>query len=209
MTEIRDIDTGKPDKKLFRRLPGYRRVDNIMAVMGVDMGAMAEANAMPAGSAAQAPSETLQEMDMEQKMAEMKQAMADHLDPEQMKQVEQIMANAMQQAQQTKSGQGAAAGLWRIIPKRAGDAVVEELKTDHMYNVVMGSSSALDGVFSFYEKQLKPGGWQDGGKFIQEGKGFFNLMKGDRRLTISWADDPGGKGNYTLFYSLKLSGPDL
>jgi len=34
--EMRDIDTDKPSKKLFRPMPGYKKVDNLMAAMGMD-----------------------------------------------------------------------------------------------------------------------------------------------------------------------------
>ena len=45
--------------------------------------------------------------------------------------------------------------------------------------------------------------------FIQDGMGTFTMIKGETRLVIAWADNPGMKDNYELFYNLKLSGPDI
>ncbi len=41
MSELRNIDTDEPSKKLFEPLPGYKEVGNLMAVMGMDFTAMA------------------------------------------------------------------------------------------------------------------------------------------------------------------------
>lgn len=40
ITELRNIKTGKQSKKLFKPLKGYKKVNNIMAVMGMDFSSM-------------------------------------------------------------------------------------------------------------------------------------------------------------------------
>lgn len=40
ITEMRNIKTGKPSKKLFKPIEGYKKVGSMMAVMGMDFGSM-------------------------------------------------------------------------------------------------------------------------------------------------------------------------
>lgn len=203
--EMRNIKKGKPSKKLFKPLPGYKKVDSMMAVMGMDISKMMAQREEPSA----VPSQNLKEMDVNEMMAGMKKAMGENADPETMAQLEQIMAQAMAQAKTTSADPGSAEALWRIIPKRPGDKIGSELKTPYVINVVMGSKAGLKAVFNYYQKKMTAKGWQDGGMYLQDGRGSMNMMKGQRSLTISWADDPGMEGRYTLFYSIQLTGPDI
>ena len=209
--EFRNIDTDKPSKKLFRRPAGYKRVNNMMAVMGMDFAAMAreEAKSDDEDETESAPQQNVADMNMEEMMATMKQAMGENADSEQMAQIQQIMAQAMNQARQINMDKGAANGLWKIIPKRPGDKVGSEMKSPNVYTVTMGTNALLRQVFTFYEQKLKPEGWKDKGMFIQDGQGTFSMMKGERMLMIASADNPGMEGAYKLFYNLKLNGPDI
>ena len=206
--ELRNIDEGKPSKKMFRRPAGYKKVDNMMAVMGMDFGAMVREK-RASRKKSREPVRDMKDVNLEEMLAKMKQAMGENVDPEQMAQLQQTMAQAMKQVRQTNMNQGAADGLWKIIPKRPGDNIGSEMKSPNVYTVIMGSNTSLDQVFSFYKQKLKPEGWKDGGMFIQDGMGTFTMIKGETRLVIAWADNPGMKDNYELFYNLKLSGPDI
>ena len=210
--EFRNIDKGKPSKKLFRRPTGYKKVNNVMAVMGMDFAAMAERDMASDDDKEEqkaASQQNIKNLDVEEMMATVKQAMGENADPEQVAQMQQIMAVAMNQAKQVNMDKGAANALWTIIPKRSGDKVGSEIKSPNTYTVTMGSNASLKQVFTFYEQKLKPKGWKDGGMFIQDGMGTFAMTKGEQRLMIAWADNPGMEGNYKLFYNLKLSGPDI
>ena len=205
--EFRNIDTGKPSKKLFRRPTGYKKANNMMAVMGMDFAAMAREKAESDDEGQQAAPEDISDVDVEEMMATMKQAMGANVDPEQIAQIQQIMAQAMNRAKQINMDKGAANGLWKIIPKRPGDKVGSEMKSPNVYTVTMGTNASLKQVFTFYEQKLKPKGWKDGGMYIQDGQGTFSMMKGQQRLIIASADNPGMEGTYKLFYNLKLTGP--
>ena len=208
--EFRNIDTGKPSKKLFRRPAGYKKADNMMAVMGMDFAAMArEKRASRNKSRQPAPQKNINDVNVEEMMANMKQAMGENADPEQVAQMQQIMAQAMNRTKQINMDKGAANGLWKIIPKRPGDKIGSEMKSPNIYTVTMGSNASLKQVFTFYKQKLKPEGWKDGGMFIQDGMGTFAMVRGEQRLMIAWADNPGMEGNYKLFYNLKLHGPDI
>ena len=210
MTEFRNIDKGKPSKKLFRRPVGYKRVNNMMAAMGMGFAAMAgQDRASDDKDEQEAASQpNIKNMNAEEMTAKIQQAMGKNADPEQMARMQRI-ARAMNQAKQTNMNEGAAEGLWKIIPKRPGDKAGPEIKSQNVYTVTMGSNASLQQVFTFYQQKLKPKGWQDGGMYIQDGMGTCSMMKGQTMLTIAWADNPGMEGNYKLFYNLKLSGPDI
>jgi len=202
--ELRNIDTGKPSKKLFRRPAGYKKADNMMAVMGLDFAVRAGEEAST-DEGHQAAPQNINDVNIEEMMAAMQQAMGENADPEQMAQMQQFLA----QVRQVNMDEGAANGLWKIIPKRPGDKVGSEMKSPNVYTVTMGTNASLREVFTFYEQRLKPEGWQDGGMYIQDGMGTFTMVRGEQRLMIAWADNPGMEGNYKLFYNLKLHGPDI
>jgi len=183
--EFRNIDKGKPAKKLFRRPVGYKKANSIMAVMGMDFAAMARQDRTSDEEQETGSQSNIENMNVKEMMAK------------------------IQQAKQTNINKGAAEGLWKIIPKRPGDKVGPEIKSPNVYTVTMGSNASLQQVFTFYQQRLKAKGWQDGGMYIQDGMGTCSMMKGQQMLTISWADNPGMEGNYKLFYNLKLSGPDI
>ena len=180
--EFRNIDTGKPSKKLFRRPTGYKKVNNMMAVMGMDFAAIAREKVESEDEGQRAAPEDISGVDVEEMMATMKQAMGENADPEQMAQIQQIMAQAMNRAKQINMDKGAANGLWKIIPKRPGDKVGSEMKSPNVFTVTMGTNASLKQVFTFYEQRLKPKGWKDGGMYIQDGQGTFSMMKVDDRI---------------------------
>ena len=140
--EFRNIDTGKPPKKLFRRPTGYKKVNSMMAVMGMDFAAMARQDmALDDDKEEQkaASQQNIKNLNVEEMMAAMKQAMGENADPEQVAQMQQIMAQAMNQARQINMDKGAANGLWKIIPKRPGDKIGSEIKSPNIYTVTMGA----------------------------------------------------------------------
>jgi len=208
--ELRNIKTGKPSKKLFRRLAGYKKVDSMMAVMGIDFGAMArEKRASRNNRRPPAPQKNINDINMEEMMATIQQAMGENADQGQTAQMQQIIAKAMNQAKQTNMDKGSATGLWKIIPKRSGDKIGFEMKTPNVFTVTMGSNASLQQVFTFYQQKLKTEGWRDSGTYIQDGMGTCCMMRGEQMLTISWADNPGMEGKYKHFYNLKLKGPNI
>lgn len=206
MSEIRNIQENRPPQKLLQPIPGYRKVDSLMASMGMDIGTMMARSKTQKDESDRAAFEN---MDINQMMASMNQAMGDNMEPEQKKQFMQMMNQAMNNAQQTKEGPGAADHLWQVIPRRPGDKIGAELKTRSLLNVTMGSQDALTDIFSFYKTKLTETGWEDNGMFLQNGEGFLHMIKGSNMLTISSSDDPGINGNYSQFYTIQLRGPDI
>lgn len=226
--ELRNIDEGKPPKNKMQPLSGYKKVGNMMAVMGMDFGemmakerAMEEAEDAPSApkspgawgkkTPAQPPagSQNLEDMDVNAMMEKMNQAMGKNMTPEEKAEFMQAMTHAMNQAKQVKEGPGAAGQIWQIIPKRPGDQIGDELKTPGNLMVTMGTKAPLKSVFNFYMNKMKSKGWKDQGMYLQDGQGHLNMTKGDQRLTISSAEDPGMDGNFTQFYMLQLRGPNL
>jgi len=102
MTEFRNIDKGKPSKKLFRRPVGYKRVNNMMAAMGMGFAAMAgQDRASDDKDEQEAASQpNIKNMNAEEMTAKIQQAMGKNTDPEQMARMQRI-ARAMNQAKQT------------------------------------------------------------------------------------------------------------
>ena len=202
--EMRNIKTGKPSKKLFRPLTGYKKVDNMMAVMGMDFKAMmAQENAKEA----EVQPQNMEEIDTKKMMEQMSQAMGDNMSPEQKAQMMQIMSQAMAQTNQKNVGQGASKDLFKIIPRRAGDKVGYEMKINNILDVILGTNSTLQQVFDFYGKKLSAKGWKDGGTFIQNGQGTKSMSKGDQTILFAWADKPTDmKGNYKLYYNIRYAG---
>ncbi len=207
--EFRNIDKGKPSKKLFRRPTGYKKVDNMMTVMGMDFGAMVREKRETRNKSRKPVKQNINDANEEEMRAAIKQAMGKDADPEQVARMQETMTRAMDQARKIDMEKGAADGLWKIIPKRPGDKVGSEIKSPNTYTVTMGSNASLKQVFTFYKQKLKTKGWKDGGMFIQDGMGTFAMTKGEQRLMIAWADNPGMEGHYKLFYNLKLHGPDI
>lgn len=208
--EMRKIKTGKPSKKLFRPLSGYKKVANMMAVMGMDFAAMARQDQLKdEEEEKQAKPKDIQDVDVDQMMTEMKKAMGENANPEQMAQMEQAMKQAISQAKQIRTDKGAADAIWQIIPKRPADRIVDEMKTTNTLNVIMGTKTKLKSIFNFYQNKLKHEGWQDGGMYIQNDQGSMTMMKEQRMLMISSADNPGRESNFKFFYNIKLSGPGI
>ncbi len=208
--EFRNFDEGKPAKKLFKQPAGYQKVANIMAVMGMDFGSMvAERRASRDEKRQASPPQNLEDINVEEMMSGLQQAMGENADPEQMSQLQQIMAQAMSGIKQTSTAKGAATELWQIIPQRTGDKIGNEMKSPSSYSVTMGSNDSLKQVFNFYQQKLKTQGWRDGGMFVQDERGHFSMTKGQQKLMITWTDNPGMRGNYKTFYNLRLSDPNI
>lgn len=209
VTELRNIKTDQPSEKLFRRPTGYRKVGNMMQVMGINMGAMGKGRSSAGRKMPAAPRQGMDDVNMNDLMAGMKQSMGKNMDPKQMQQMQEMMAQAADRAKQVKTDSGAADAMWQIIPKRPGDEIGSELKSPNIYNVVMGTNTPFKSVCTFYENQLKQKGWQVAGTHVQNGQGFLNLMKGQQQLMVSSADNPGMGNKYRFFYALQLSGPGI
>jgi len=224
--EMRNIKEGKPPKKMMQPLTGYKKVGNMMAVMGMDLGEMmAQGQAMGEEEEAQTRPEltktlgkkkpaakklsSQQNLDVNKMMEQMNQAMGDNMSPEEKTQFMQTMAQVMNRVKETKEGPGSAEQIWQIIPRRSGDKVGAELKTTNVLNVTMGTKATLTDVFYFYKEKLTDKGWKDQGMYLQNGQGSLSLVKGELRLTISSAENPGIKGNYSNFYMMQLHGPDI
>lgn len=223
MEEMRNIKTEKPSKKIFRPIPGYKTVGSMMAVMGMDFGAMmAQENAMgkeevqpipnPAASRLknseknqQSKQQNLENMDISKLMEQM----GGNMSPGEKEQFMQTMNHVMNRIQDTQEGPGSADKIWQIIPRRPGDKVGAELKTTNILNVTMGTNTSLESIFKFYKNKLTAKGWKDQGMYLQNGEGSMNMTKGEQILSISSAEDPGIKGNYSHFYMMQLNGPDI
>ena len=196
--EMRHIKTGKPSEKLFRPLTGYKQVDNMMAVMGMDFSEMGS-------DEEDLPQEEIQDVNPEKLAEGLEQLMGGkNANPEQVSQVKQAILNAVERTRQIHMDPGAADPMWKIIPKRSGDRVGNELKTPDFYDVTLGTQSTFQEVCDDYVKRLTAKGWHKGGGWIQDGQGFLKLATEGRELMISSADDPGMDGRFTCFYSLRL-----
>jgi hypothetical protein len=207
--EYRNIDTKKPSAKLFQLPTGYKKVGNIMEVMGMDFSGMGMDMDMEI-DVEESPRKDIRDVDIEELMAGMQALMGgESADPEQMAEMRQIFSHALEQARQTSYEHGATEGMWRIIPKRTGDQIGNEIKTPDIYNVVLGSESSFQEVCDFYESELTAKGWQNTGGYIQEGQGFLHLTSNERDLMISSADNPGLEGDFKCFYNIQLRAPDL
>lgn len=209
IVELRNIKTGPPGRKVFQRPAGYRKANNMMEVMGFDFAAMDDERPVPEDGSRGAAPKGMEDVNVQEMMEQMQKVMGENMDPEQMEQMQQIMTHAMDRGRQTRVKQGAADGLWDIVPKRPGDRVGYEMKTANVYDVIMGSTASLQAVFAFYGSRLKEQGWQDGGQYIQNGQGTCSLTRKDLMLMISSADNPGMEGDFRVFYNLHLSGPDI
>jgi hypothetical protein len=201
ITEYRNIDPTKPSAKLFQLPTGYKKVGNIMEVMGMDFSGMD----MSGDVVAESPQQDIRDVDIEEFMAGMQALIGgENADPEQMAEMQQVFSQAMEQARQIDQKPGATDGMWNIIPKRSGDTLGSELKTPEMFNATLGSESSFKEVCEFYEKNLSAKGWQNTGSYIQDGQGFLQLAKEAQHLMISSADNPGLEGDFKCFYNLQL-----
>jgi len=209
--EMRNIKTGKPSKKLFQPLTGYKKVGNMMAVMGLDFGAMmGQDKAAQEADMAEEKTTDGQEsetVDTQSIMAHLQESMGDNMSPEEKAQMMQMMAQAMGQANQTNMGQGASKDLWEIIPKRGGDTVGYEMKMHNTLDVILGTNSTLQQVFDFYGKKLSAKGWKNQSTYIEEGQGMMSMRKGGDTIMFAWADKPMDmRGNYKLYYNVHYIG---
>jgi hypothetical protein len=211
---MRNIDTVKPAKKMFRPMAGYKKVGSMMAVMGMDFGAMMGQDGAGENTGAQNGDEQAinagqgnETADAQAMMAHLQQSMGDNLSPEEKAQMMAIMGQAMAQVNQTNLGQGASKDLWHIIPKRGGDKVGYEMKIHNTIDVILGTNSTLQQVFDFYGKELSAKGWQNQSTYIQGGQGMMSMQKGGETILFAWADKPADmKGNFKLFYNVHYAG---
>jgi hypothetical protein len=204
--EYRNIDTKKPSSKLFELPAGYKKVGNIMEVMGMDFSSMDKDGDDFMGL----PQQDIRDLDIDEFVAGMQALMGgESADSEQMAEIRQAFSHAMEQARQISQEPGATDGMWKIIPKPPGDQIGSELKTPEMYNATLGSKSSFQEVCDFYKSNLVPKGWQNNGGHIQNGQGFLHLSSDERHLVISSADNPGMDGDFKCFYNLQLQAPNL
>ncbi len=212
--ELRNIDTDKPSETHFRPLTGYKKVDNIMALMGMDFSAMArgeEDDSDTGDDNDQSSSQPdMDDLDIDKTMAGLEEILGNHMSKEEMSQLRENIGEAFNMVKQMDSDTGAVDNLWQIIPKRPGDKIGKEFKAPNIYNVVLGSNSTLTEVCDFYKKALPSKGWESAGGFIHEdGKGYSRFSKGEDTLVISYAENPGMEGDFKYFYSIQLDGPDI
>lgn len=202
--EFRNIDTSVPPKKLFRRQTGYKRVHTLMEVMGMDFAAMAmkSEESDDEDSESNLNSDDNDGMSMEEVVAGVRQVVAEE---DLSEEVKKILLRAANKSEQINMDKWASDGIWSVIPKHPGDKIGREIKTPHVYQVTMGTNASLNEIFDFYEKSLVPQGWEDKGRYIQDGMGTFTLWTEQHMLIIYWAENPGMDGNYEFFYSIKLS----
>lgn len=201
--EMRHIKIGKPSKKLFKPLSGYKKVDNMMAVMGMDFKSMMaqeeEAQTMPR--------QNMENVDVNKMMEQMGQAMGDNMSPEEKEQMMRIMTQAMGQVNQTNMGAGVSKDLWKIIPQKPGDKVGYEMKIQNTLDVILGTHSTLQEVFDFYGQKLTAKGWKNQSTYIQDGQGMMSMRKGDQTIMFAWADKPTEfKDDYKLYYNIHYTG---
>ena len=219
ISHLQNIVPRTPASKLFRPMTGYTRVNNIMAVMGMDFsgGHMPETGTEKSGyltdqqdTAGDSSRKDTGEMATEDMMQMMEKFMtALGVDSEQSAQVSEALSYAIDQSRQIEMDSGAADGLWQIIPQRPGDRIGSEMQVPGSYYVVLGTQSSLAQVCGYYEGRLDPEGWRNSGSHIQDNVGFLLLTRGEQQLMVSSADDPGMEGSFKTFYSLKLSDPSL
>jgi len=219
ISHLQNIVPRTPASKLFRPMTGYTRVNNIMAVMGMDFsgGHMPETGTEKSGyltdqqdTAGDSSRKDTGEMATEDMMQMMEKFMtALGVDSEQSAQVSEALSYAIDQSRQIEMDSGAADGLWQIIPQRPGDRIGSEMQVPGSYYVVLGTQSSLAQVCGYYEGRLDPEGWRNSGSHIQDNVGFQLLTRGEQQLMVSSADDPGMEGSFKTFYSLKLSDPSL
>lgn len=213
--EFRNIDTNEPSKNFFRRLVGYKRVDSIMAVLGMDLAAMAKQQMATGGNEEDGNNEEQEDpesgsqenpenFNFEGLEETWREVLGENADPEETAKLDQLIDYAKKQLKETNMNEGASEGLWEIIPKRPGDKIGMELKTQQCYQATMGTNDSLREVFNFYEKKLVPQGWKNLGMYIENGMGAFNLLTDQHMLGISWAENPGMDGNYKFFYNIQL-----
>lgn len=225
--EMRNIKEGKPSKKLFRRMPGYKRVNNIMAVMGMEMGGMMgkgspeknspETAARPGrfkashGGTPAYPDRVqplVPDKKAKQVIKEMDQLMRDtSITHEEKAELMASLKQSMGEVKKIKHGKGASQGLWHIIPKRGNDKVVYEMKTDRMMDAGLGTNASLQQVFDFYGNILTEKGWQNGGSHIQNEQGFIMMVKDHKMIRISSSKKPRDtKENFSLYYYIHYTG---
>ncbi|MDZ7761502.1 MAG: DUF4412 domain-containing protein [Desulfovermiculus sp.] len=217
ISHLQNIVTQTPPSKLFRPMTGYTRVNNMMAVMGMDFsdGQMPETGTEKSGSltdrqnsAGKPSQDDTGDTETEDMMQIMDKLMAAFgVESEQAAEMREALSYALDESRQIEMDSGAADGLWQIIPQRSGDRIGSEMQLPGSYYVVLGTQSSLAQVCGYYEGRLDPDGWQNSGSHIQNNEGFLLLTRGEQQLTVSSADDPGMEGNFKTFYSLKLTEP--
>jgi len=201
VSELRNIKTKKPAADLFKPLTGYAKVDNMMAVLGMDFSDMD-----PEEPFEKTPGEDIRDLDPEKFMAAMEELMGgEGSDPEKAAQLREIFTQALAQAREMDVEPGAAEDMWKIVPKRPGDRVGGEFRTGQTYSATLGSQASVEDVCDFYEKKLIPEGWQTRGRSVHNGQGFMLLSRGEYLLRISSAENPGMDETFVSFYNLQLS----
>lgn len=205
---MKNIKEGKPPKKMFRPLSGYQQVNNMMAVMGMDFAAMAamddddedEKADMQASEGPPDPEE------VDAMLKHLEAQIGDNMSLEEKAQFMAMMGQAMSQAGRTPGEPGGAADhLWQMIPRRAGDQVGYEMEVGGSIDVIMGTRSSLEEVFTFYAKQMKSKGWAGQDPYIQNGQGMMSMHKDGNSIIFASADDPGMDGGFSVFYNIHYS----
>jgi hypothetical protein len=215
ISELRNIDTKRPPGNLFKPFTGYTRVDNMMAVLGMDFSGLEAAEGRAERRerrakrdvASDPPPKDIRDTGVDSFMGAMEKLMgAMGADPEQTAVLREVFSHALKTEQESDMVPGTADGMWNIIPKRPGDRVGSEAKLDEVYTATLGSLSSIDDVCDFYERMLTAEGWQVNAHSFHRGYGFMQLTSENHMLNISSADNPGMHGTFNSFYNLQLSG---
>lgn len=95
--------------------------------------------------------------------------------------------------------------IWKLVPQRPGDKVVQEVKTPNGFIAKVSSDAAMSDVMAYYEKALTSQGWKTGSKFIQGEEGVLVMSFGDSIITIATAKGKNADGG--LLYGIQLIRP--
>ncbi len=173
VTNHRNIDAKKPPASLFKPLTGYTKVDNMMALMGMEIGALGIQDKSEA-----LPRKDARDASLEKIMAGMKQLMGgENANPEQMSPLREAFSQAMEVKGQTKTYAGSVGGIWQVIPRRPGDQMGNELKTSNVHAAALGTASTLTEVCDFDESRLGAKGWKTREGMFRMNRGFYSWSR--------------------------------
>ncbi len=198
VTELKNISKKTPASKLFQPIEGYKRVNNMMEVMGFGgMGfGMNDFDDYRANEG---------DMEVDEVYDQVNRIMQSLLiSAEDKAQTEEILAHSRELAKQMDYTKGAASGLWSVVPGRPGDKVLDEMRINNIFGATMGSNAPIGTVFGFYQKQLSSKGWNVDGKSIHQGQGILMMSNDGSTITISSADDKETTEKFSTNYQIQL-----
>ncbi|HDR50427.1 MAG TPA: DUF4412 domain-containing protein [Mariniphaga anaerophila] len=211
VTELKNISKKPPSPKHFQPLKGYKRVNNMMEVMefggmDFDMGELdysekrrGEGHAPDGKNLNRSGNVEVIDLDQiyENATSMLKPVFTDKDEYEEMK---EMLAVAVDEAKEMDFSEGSAEMMWSVIPQRKGDIVESEFRVRNMYGAQLQTSSTMEDVCSFYEKELKSKGWKVEYNAVFDGEGVLRFQNSEYSFTISSGDIENNKRlkNYTL-----------